>query len=388
MAMAQQPESADFDQMPSSAIATGLVDYVLTPEKMPEALINYVRQPYLTNDPAEAPGTANAPDLLNRILVLLRIRTRYDFRCYRKNMLMRRVLRRMGLWQIKPLADYLELLRENPDEVLALYKDLLIGVTSFFRDPEAFQVLEQRVIPDLVARNRGNTPVRVWVPGCATGEEAYSIAILVLERFSEIKSTPNLQIFASDLDDEALRFARAGIYPTTIAGDLSPERLRRFFNKADDHSYQVNKRLRESVVFAPQNLIGDAPFSKLDLVSCRNLLIYLEPEIQKKILSLFHFALNADGFLMLGPSETVGRQVDLFTLVSARWRVYRRTGPTRRGLVEIPIDSGVEWRLPAKVVDTSTRNPPSLADVMQKQLLAEYAPASVLISRKFEVLCF
>ena len=164
--------------------------------------------------------------------------------------------------------------------------------------------------------------------------------------------------------------------------------MRRFFNKADDHSYQVNKRLRESVVFAPQNLIGDAPFSKLDLVSCRNLLIYLEPEVQKKIISLFHFALNADGFLMLGPSETVGRQVDLFTFISARWRVYQRTGPTRRGLVEIPIDASVEWRLPVTSVDSSPRNSPSLVEAMQKRLLADYAPASVLISRKFEVLCF
>jgi len=211
---------------------------------------------------------------------------------------------------------------------------------------------------------------------------------LLIERFSEVKSTPNLQIFASDLDEDALRFARAGIYPETIAGDLSPERLRRFFTKADDHSYQVNKRLRESVVFAPQNLIGDAPFSKLDLISCRNLLIYLEPEIQKKILALFHFALNADGFLMLGPSETVGRQVGLFELLSARWRVYRRIGPTRRSLVEIPIDNGVEWRLPVKGLDTSPQIPPSLVAVMQRRLLADYAPASVLISRKLEVLCF
>ena len=228
-------------------------------------------------------------------------------------------------------------------------------MTNFFRDPEAFQVLEQRVIPELVERNGGEAPVRVWVPACATGEEAYSIAILLIERFTETKSTPNLQIFASDLDEEALRFARAGIYPDTIAGDLSPERLRRFFTKTDDHSYQVNKRLRESVVFAPQNLIGDAPFSKLDLISCRNLLIYLEPEIQKKILSLFHFSLNADGFLMLGPSETVGRQADLFALISARWRIYRRTGPTRRSLVEIPIDNGC--RSGGRRTRGSTRRP-------------------------------
>ena len=191
LAMVQQPESADFDQMPTSAIATGQVDYVLRPEKMPEALIKYVRQPYLSSDPVGEPGAESSPELLNRILVLLRIRTRYDFRCYRENMVMRRIQRRMGLWQIDRLGNYLELLRENPDEVLALYKDLLIGVTSFFRDPEAFQVLEQRVIPELVERNGSGAPVRVWVPGCATGEEAYSIAILLIERFTEAKTAEN-----------------------------------------------------------------------------------------------------------------------------------------------------------------------------------------------------
>ena len=342
MAMVQQPESADFDQMPTSAIATGLVDYVLTPEQMPEALLNYVDHAYVSSDPAGVAGDESSPDQLNRILVLVKARTRYDFRSYRKNMLLRRIQRRMGLWQVERMGDYLDMLRENPDEVIALYKDLLIGVTGFFRDPEAFQVLEQRVIPELVARKGGDAPLRVWVPGCSTGEEAYSIAMLLIEQFAEAKLAANIQIFASDIDEDALAVARRGIYPESVVGDVSAERLRRFFTKADDHNYQVNKRLRDAVVFAPQNLIGDAPFSKLDLISCRNLLIYLEPEVQKKVISLFHFALERGGLFDAGavrdgrpPSRPV--RADLDTVAHVPAESVRRGGTS----VEIPIDAGV-----------------------------------------------
>jgi two-component system CheB/CheR fusion protein len=388
MAMVQEPESAGFDQMPKSAIATGLVDYVLPPERMPEAILAYVRHPCVTSGSVGVAGTESYPDTLNRILLLLKTRTRYDFRSYRKNMLLRRIQRRMGLWQVEKMDAYLELLRENEDESRALYKDLLIGVTGFFRDPEAFQVLEQRVIPELVERKGREGPVRVWVPGCSGGEEAYSIAMLLIERSAEAKVDSNVRIFASDLDDDTLAIARRGVYPDSVAGDVPPDRLRRFFTRVDEHNYQVNKVLRDAVVFAPQNLIGDAPFSKLDLVSCRNLLIYLEAEVQQKVISLFHFALNDGGYLMLGPSETVGRQADIFEVISARWRIYRRIGPKRRRSVEIPLDAGVTARLPVTGAGTVPRTPPRLEELMQKQLLADYAPASVLIGRGFEVLCF
>jgi two-component system CheB/CheR fusion protein len=384
MAMVQKPDSADYGQMPESAIATGLVDYVLAPEQMPEALLKYVRQPYVNS----VTGDDASPDLLNRILVVVKARTRYDFRSYRKNMLHRRIQRRMGLWQVEKMSGYLDLLHDNRDEIIALYKDLLIGVTSFFRDPEAFQVLEQRVIPELVSRKVGDAPLRIWVPGCSSGEEAYSIAMVVIEKGVMANLAPNFQIFASDIDEDALAVARRGIYPASAVEDISPERLRRFFTKADEHSYQVVKRLRDAVVFAPQNLIGDAPFSKLDLISCRNLLIYLEPEIQKKVVSLFHFALNDGGCLMLGPSETVGRQTNLFEPISSPWRVYQRSGPTRRHIVEIPIDTGASRRNAAAEIERRTITPMGLTELMQKQLLAEYAPASVLINAKFEVLCF
>lgn len=387
MVIAQQPESAEYDQMPYSAIRTGMVDYVLPPEQMPAALIDYVRHASLTRL-QPPPAADEAADQLIRVLAALKLRTKYDFRFYRKSTLLRRVHRRMGLCHIDGLTEYVKYLREQPDEVMALYKDLLIGVTGFFRDSDAFDVLAQRVIPELVDRQSGERHVRVWVPGCATGEEAYSIAILLNERFAVANKPSRIQVFATDIDEESLDMARQGIYPETIAGDVSAERLERFFTRPDEHHFQVNKQVREAVVFAPQNVISDAPFSKLDMISCRNLLIYLEPEIQQKVVSLFHFALKEDGYLLLGPSETIGRDVDLFESVSKKWRIFRRIGPTRPDLVEIPVVSDRQRRARSSAGDTALRSPLSFAELTQKLLLSEFAPAALLINRKYEILYF
>ena len=386
MLMVQQPETAEYDQMPRSAIATGLVDFVLPPEEMPEVLVKFATHPYLNGE--HDAEDKDASELLTRVMTVLRTRTKYDFRCYRKNMLRRRVQRRMGLCHVDRMDDYLELLRDDEDEAKALYKDLLIGVTAFFREGEAFSVLEQRVIPDLVEHKGADLPVRVWVPGCATGEEAYSLAMLLIEAFTAAHKPPNFQIFATDLDEAALAIARTGIYAESTTADVSPERLRRFFVPTDAHHWQVNKQLREAVVFAPQNLIGDAPFSKLDLVSCRNLLIYLEPEVQTKVIRLFHFALGEEGYLLLGPSESIGRAVELFEPVSKKWRIYRRIGPVRRELVDIPIISAEDRRSTIPRVEPPPRPALGFSELMQKMLLADFAPASALIDRKYEVLCF
>ena len=298
MAMVQEPESADFDQMPTSAIATGLVDFVLPPEKMPRSTDQVCARSFSDRAIRRFQQRCEYSGSLEpRVDPVAHSHSLRLSRLSKKHATAANPSPDAAIANRTTRAAYAELLRENPDEVIALYKDLLISVTSFFRDPEAFQILEQRIIPELVDRHAGEIPLRIWVPSCATGEEAYSIAILLMERFGQVKATPNLQVFASDIDEEALGFARAGIYPDAIAGDLAPERLRRFFHKTDEHSYQVNKRLRETIVFAPQNLIGDAPFSKLDLISCRNLLIYLEPEVQKKLISLFHFATQCGWFL-------------------------------------------------------------------------------------------
>ena len=385
MIMAQEPDTAEYDQMPRNAIATGLVDYVLPPEKMPEALVKYARQPYL--HPAKAlPAAEAAAELIAPVLDVLRTRSRYDFRCYRKNMLNRRIQRRMGICQIDELPVYVAFLREHPEEITALYRDLLIGVTSFFREPEAFQALQQHVVPELVERHSGELPVRVWVPACATGEEAYSIAILLLEQFAAVKKSVNFQVFASDVDEESLEVARRGVYTASAVGEISAERIQKFFVKTDESHYQVNKQLRGSLVVTRQNVISDAPFSRLNLVSCRNLLIYLETELQQKLLSLFHFALNEQGYLLLGCSESIGRHTDLFEPVSKKWRVFRRVGPARRDLVQVPILADADRRIRIPNLEPALRPKMGFAELMQKLLLARYAPAAVLINRKYEVL--
>jgi two-component system, chemotaxis family, CheB/CheR fusion protein len=399
MVMVQQPESAEYDQMPRSAIATGLVDFVLPPEEMPEALVKYVRHPYVQG-PSEQTAEEVAREQLNRILAILKTKTRYDFRNYRKNMLLRRVLRRMGLCHLEQMADYIDRLRDNPDEITALHKDLLIGVTEFFRDPEAFQVLEQRVIPELIrqasdlpalaARNSGMPsippPVRVWIPACATGEEAYSVAMLLIERSTAEKKPADIHVFATDVDERALEIARQGIYSESSIAGISPERLRRFFSKIDANHWQVNKQLRESITFAPQNLISDAPFSKLNLISCRNLLIYLEPDVQAKVIRLFHFSLVDGGYLLLGPSESIGREVDLFEPVSKQWRVFRRIGAARRALVDIPI-MATEERRRLRIAPPESPPAPAIGfkELMQRLILDDFAPASALISRNHEI---
>ncbi|WP_162264492.1 CheR family methyltransferase [Thiobacillus denitrificans] len=384
MAMVQEPSSAEYDRMPLSAIDTRLADYVLPPGQMPEELLKYVR--HLVAGTAALPEPAAAQNDLTQILALLRARTKFDFRAYRKRMLLRRVLRRMGLNHLERLADYLALLREQPDELSQLSKDLLISITSFFRDPEMFQVLETQVLPELIEARDTNAPVRVWVPGCATGEEAYSIAMLLIERIAATGKACPIQIFATDVDEGALDVARRGIYPEALVADLSRQRLERFFTRADAHHWQVSKQLRETVLFAPQNLLADAPFSKLDLVSCRNLLIYLEPEVQQKLLQLFHFSLNEGGTLILGPSESIGRHVDLYRPVSKKWRIFHRlhtVPPTRAGF---PVQTG------KRIGELQPASPPvpaphkNLTELARKILLEEYAPAAVVINRRYEVL--
>jgi len=388
MTMAQEPATAQYDGMPRSAEATGMVDYLLPIEKMPEALLKYVRHFYIQAREPRAP-VATEPDNLQSVLAVLRAHTKHDFRCYKKGTLRRRIERRMGLNHVEHMADYLALIRESPGEATLLFKDLLIGVTGFFREPEAFKVLEQEVVPKLVSEKADGAALRVWVPGCASGEEPYSIAMLLIEQLQVARRSLDLQLFATDIDQDALEFARTAIYPESIGADVAPERLQRFFGK-EGESYRVGKQVRESVVFAVQNLILDPPFSKLDLISCRNLLIYLEPEVQKKLMAIFHFALNEGGYLFLGNAETIGQQDDLFEPVSKKWRVYRRIGPVRRDRAVFPaavtawdqsLGSGAAPQplLPRK---------PNFGDITRKLLLEEYGPAAVLINRKYEILHF
>jgi two-component system CheB/CheR fusion protein len=387
MAMVQDPGTAPYDGMPRSAIATGVVDYVLPVEKMPETLLRYVSHAYGRRAPR--PVAARGPDILDDILTLVREHTQRDFRGYKKMTLSRRIQRRMSVNHIDQPRDYLTFLRDRPAEVALLFKDLLIGVTGFFREPEAWEVLSGVAIPELLKHAETDRPLRAWVPGCATGEEAFSLAILLHEQITLAQKRIDVRLFASDIDEDALEFARAGVYPDSILTDLSPERLGRYFTPAGDHSFQVNKQLREAIVFAVQNVISDPPFSKLDLISCRNLLIYLEPEIQKKMLLLLHFALKPGGYLFLGSSETVSQRDGLFEPVAGKWQIFRRLGVERQAHFNLPLASTQDKpgarRQPAGPARAEHAN---VADIARQALLDHCAPASVLINPAYDVVYF
>ena len=335
MVMAQNPESTEYDGMPRSAIATGLVDYELPPAEMPAQLIAYVTHAF-GKPPRPAHPAPKSENALKKIFVLLRAQTGHDFSQYKPSTSQRRIERRMAVHQIESMDGYVKFIQQTPEEVDALFRDMLIGVTSFFRDPEAFKALEEQIIPKLFAGKRADATIRIWVPGCSTGEEAYSLAILLAEHQEALKQSFKVQVFATDIDSHAIAAARAGIYPASIAADLTPERLARFFSpEPGDSAFRIHKGIRDMLVFSEQNVIKDPPFSKLDLISCRNLLIYLGGDLQKKLIPLFHYALNPGGFLFLGTSETVGEfQRSLCSAgpqvkaVSAQGRLPRR--PARR----------------------------------------------------------
>jgi two-component system, chemotaxis family, CheB/CheR fusion protein len=389
LVIAQDPDEAEYDGMPRSAIMTGAVDLVLPVAKLPETIAKYGRQLVLNGKRRK--GLAlddHPPDRLAEIIDLLRSKTAHDFALYKPGTLLRRIERRMALAAVHDMGRYIDIVQQDAGELDLLAKDLLINVTSFFRDPKAFELLAEEVIPDLVRRQPSDRPLRIWVAGCSTGEETYSLAILFLEEMVTAKRNIRLQVFASDIDEDAVALAREGRYPEAIAADVSPVRLARFFTQ-EEHSYRVAPELREVVVFTVQDVLADPPFSRLDLISCRNLLIYLRPEAQEKVLLLFHFALREGGVLMLGGSETMGSLGDRFEPISKTQRIYRQIGHSRPGEVDFPIGPGGGTRTlwpgrtrPAALQGISAR------DITQRLLLEAYAPASVLINRKCECLYY
>jgi two-component system CheB/CheR fusion protein len=326
MVMAQNPASTEYDGMPRSALGTGLVDYELPPAEMPAQLIAYAAHAFgKTPSRSVATPAPKSENALKKIFVLLRAQVGHDFSQYKPSTIHRRIERRLAVHQIETLDGYVKFLQQTPAEVEALFRDLLIGVTSFFRDPEAFAVLEQQVIPQLFADKHPGTVIRVWSSGCSTGEEAYSLAILLAERQEAMKQSFKVQVFATDIDSQAIATARLGVYPASIAADLTPERLARFFTaEADGSAYRIHKAIRDLLVFSEQNVIKDPPFSKLDLISCRNLLIYLDSDLQRRLMPLFHYALLPGATLFLGTSETVGEFGDLFTTLDRKAKVYQR----------------------------------------------------------------
>ncbi len=378
--LVQEPQSARFDGMPSSAIQAGYATQVLPAEQMPQALQAGVRKLALLQ---KLPLTRNASGGLNRILALLRAATGHDFSQYKKSTIGRRIERRMSQHDIDDTEVYARYLKEHPPELLTLFKELLINVTRFFRDPEAFVVLKLEALPALLKDKPEDYVFRAWVAGCASGEEAFSIAMLLREIMDETQREFKVQLYATDLDDDAIASARAGAYPPNIAQDLTPERLRRFFTK-DEAGFRVKKEIREMVVFAVQNVIKDPPFTRLDLLSCRNLMIYLEPELQARLIPAFHYALKPGGVLFLSPSESIGNHPELFTPLSRKWKLYRATPSSAS--VRALMSSGMAWASSgvSKVPEESMPKAKEVnfAELTRRVLLHSYAPASVVTDLK------
>ncbi|GFK93125.1 Chemotaxis protein methyltransferase Cher2 [Fundidesulfovibrio magnetotacticus] len=386
MVMAQKPESTEYDGMPRSALATGLVDFELPPAEMPAQIISYVVHAFGKPPRQVTALPLKTESTLKKIFILLRAQTSHDFSQYKPSTIHRRIERRMAVHQIDTMDGYVKCLQRTPAEVEALFRDLLIGVTNFFRDPAAFKALEEQIIPKLFAGKSPGSLIRIWSPGCSTGEEAYSLAILLQERMDDLKQSFKVQIFATDIDSQSIGTARSGLYPASISSDISEERLARFFSvEADGVAYRVNKGIRDMLVFSEQNVIKDPPFSKLDLISCRNLLIYLDGDLQKKIIPLFHYALNPGGFLFLGTSETVGEFGDLFSTLERKLKIYQRKGDVL-GSHRIPLGqflppmTALDARRPlgaSRGVDTS--NLP-MRELTEKTLLQQFDPVAALVN--------
>ena len=381
----QMPESAEFDSMPRSAIDAGLADVVAPADELPGRILAYAARIGL-GALAETEAMAEPLDhtTLDKVIVLLRSQTGHDFSLYKKSTLARRIERRMGLHQLARRGDYLRYLRENPLEAELLFNEMLIGVTNFFRDPAVWEQFKTEVIPALLASHPDGAELRAWVPGCSTGEEAYTLAMIFKEAIEESNPLPrySMQIFASDLDKDAIAVARAGIYPRSVAADVSEKRLNRFFT-ADPGSYRVCNEIREMVIFAAQNIIVDSPFTKLDVLSCRNLLIYLEPELQAKLIQLFHYSLNGGGYLLLGSAESVGAATALFTPLPGKSRLYQRLQAVARvlpmGFPAAFVNTHASLAAGATAyVAAAFASAPDLQASVEKLLLQRFTPVAIL----------
>lgn len=383
--MVQTPESAKFDSMPRSAIDSVLVDIVAPVNELPVRLIDLIKQtPTLKS---EADIDNKEKNALEKIIILLRTHTGNDFSLYKKNTLYRRIERRMGIHKIDKIISYVHFLQENQAEINILFKELLIGVTNFFRDTPVWEKLKGHVLPGILTNLKEGTIIRAWVPGCSTGEEAYSLAIVVKEAIE--KENPHggitLQVFATDLDNEAIETARKGLFPTNIISDVSPARLNRFFVKTDD-GYRINTEIREMIVFAQHNIIMHPPFTKIDIVTCRNLLIYMDSELQKKLIGLFYYSLNPEGIMLLGSSETLGAQAPLFTTIDSKLKLYKRSNTTLiPELFDFP-SSFSRAKLTNPEIQMPSKLPVNIQSPAEQLLLQHFSPPAVLVNENGDIL--
>lgn len=389
LVIVQDPHDAAHGGMPTSAILTGAADLVLPIDEIPTAIVEYGHHGHFGPEPMQPALDTAAEGSLTEIIDLLHKHTTHDFSLYKEGTILRQLHRRMAVASVNDVAAYLRMIRDDPDEIASLAKGMLINVTRFFRDTAVFETLAQTVVPELIRRQPLDKPLRIWDAGCSTGEETYSIAIVFFEAISAAKQNVKLQIFASDADEGAVAIARNGLYPPSIEGEVSPARLKRFFVK-EHHSYRVSRELREAVVFTRQDLLADAPFSRLDFVSCRNVLIYLRPEVQARVLSVFHFALREGGVLVLGASEALGHIGNRFEPIEKKQRIFRHLTGSRPGEVVFPIAPRDGKRTPlspaGRAAAPALRSKPG--EVARQALLDAYAPASVLINTRNEGLYY
>lgn len=384
LVVVQDPATAKFDGMPNSAISSGKVDFILPPELMFDEISTYIKQGPLKGMFPDFDSDENQA-LVQDIIELIRNHTTYDFVYYKRPTINRRIMRRMMLNNIADLKDYLDFLYATPAEITQLCKEFLIGVTRFFRDKEAWEIIRKKVLPDLILKKYYNDSLKIWVAGCSTGEEAYSLAIAIKEELSKSGKELNVKIFATDIDKEALEFAAKGCYPDTIAADVSPERLERFFVK-EGAKYTISPHIRKMVIFAHHDLIKDPPFSRMDLISCRNLLIYLNPVLQKKVLGTFHFALNLGGYLFLGSSETAGEMKSSLADVDKKWKIYKNIQASK-GIGFDGAGSGLTVKnivAPQKNSRNQLQN--NFTEMLNETLLEEFGYAGIYVDENFELI--
>ncbi|PWD99774.1 CheR family methyltransferase [Marinilabilia rubra] len=387
MIMVQDEESSKFDGMPRNTIATGLTDYILPPEKMPEALLGYLKHPFIEKSSSIDSILKQETDVLSKILMILRDYSGADFSFYKEKTITRRLERRLSVNHFQTLEEYLELLSESDKEKEILYRELLIGVTSFFRDPEAFESIRKNILPELLKQSDKKT-LRIWVAATSTGEEAYSIAILVMEYLKTNGINTDLKIFATDIDNESIEIAGQGFYPESIVADVSPEILAKYFEK-NENGYKVSEGLRKKIIFATHNILKDPPFSKIDLISCRNLFIYLKPQIQEKIYSTFYFSLKSKSFLFVGASESLGNMQSAFTPVDSKWKLFRaREGfkpPFAPNIPHLRTSSEKPTKSQSPVTDKTSHNHVKL-DKMLEMIIHDLLPPSVIIDENFNLI--
>ena len=390
LAIAQEPTTARFDSMPRAAMATGIVDLVLPPEQIARELMRMSEHPFMRIAAAAAPGSGEIefnPAALEQLFDTLQSASGVDFSDYKLPTIRRRLHRRMMLHRVTSLDEYLRLLDNDREEAKKLYRDLLVHVTRFFREPESFAALQEIVFPAIVNDVGRTRPIRIWVPGCATGEEPYSIAIALLEFIEHGGAATPIQVFGTDVSEEAVVRARAGVYGENIAADVSPERLKRFFSPVDGH-FRVHKTVRDSCVFARQDLTRDPPFSKLDLIVCRNVLIYLGQRLQRKLNGVFHYALKPSGFLMVGSNETITAQGELFSVVDRRHKIYVRRTPGEGTAFDISlfVDQTGNRRPATPAPEPAAEQPTDVQTHVNRVLIERYSPPAVVVDGDFQIL--